>query len=142
MNEEEYIKQRLEDQIKWYDEKSIKNKKYYNLFRTLEIIMAGAIPFVVGFISCNIQLIKFVVGLLGVGVAVISGMQSLFKFHENWIEYRTTCESLKHEKYLYLSRCEPYDDESRFCRLVDRVENLISKEHSQWTKNVSKAEKI
>ena len=39
---------------------------------------------------------------------------------------------LKHEKYLYLTKCKPYDGSDAFTRFVERCESLISKEHSQW----------
>jgi uncharacterized protein YdeI (BOF family) len=30
------------------------------------------------------------------------------QYHPNWITYRSTCEALKHEKYLYLAKAGPY----------------------------------
>ena len=59
-------------------------------------------------------------------------MISIFQFRELWTEYRTNAESLKHEKYLYLSSSNPYDREDKFKLLVERVEKLISIEHSRW----------
>ena len=67
-------------------------------------------------------------------IAVPSGLSALFKYHENWIEYRITSETLKHEKYLFQAKCSPYDNEDAFCKLVQRVERLISKENTQWSR--------
>ena len=58
-----------------------------------------------------------------------------------WIEYRSTCESLKHEKFLFLSGAEPYCEENSYHLLVQRVEGLISKENSEWFRYTKKPSK-
>jgi len=59
-------------------------------------------------------------------------MNSLYKYQENWVAYRSTCESLKHEKYLYNTKSTPYQGKDSFNLLVQRVEMLISQENSSW----------
>ena len=65
------------------------------------------------------------------------------KFQEKWSEYRTTSETLKHEKYLYETKSGPYDNErtDNFKSFVVRIENLISKENSSWSQYINKKEK-
>ena len=138
MKEEEYINDRLDDQINWYSNRSKTNQTWFKRVRLVEITAAAIIPFLAG-IGPIIPYYQLIIGVLGVIIAVSAGLSSLYKFHENWIEYRTTSETLKHEKYLYLARCSPYDSEDAFCRLVQRVESLISKENSQWSRHVEKA---
>jgi len=132
MDEETYLKERLEDQINWCDKKSQLNQKLFKWLRIIEIVAAVLIPFLAGYISQSVSKIKFVIGLLGVIVGVIAGVVSLCKFHEHWIEYRTTSETLKHHKYLFLTKSSPYDDENAFNVLVENVESFISKENSNW----------
>lgn len=133
MSPEEYVRDRLDDQITWYDQKSQCNQKWFRGLRVLEILFAMSIPFLVSEISNDTNYLKAIVGIMAVCVAVISGLVTLYKFQENWNEYRTTCESLKHEKYLFLTQVEPYEMEERFSLFVQRVENLISKENSAWS---------
>ncbi|MCP4705738.1 MAG: DUF4231 domain-containing protein, partial [candidate division Zixibacteria bacterium] len=78
--------------------------------------------------------VTLMVGILGASIAIISAAISLNQFQENWTEYRTTCESLKHEKFLYLTKAVPYHEEEPFRLFVQRVECLISKENSTWSK--------
>lgn len=141
MDEETYLKGRLEDQITWYDKKGQWNQKAFKSLRIAEIVAASSIPFFVGHIHQTDSKVKLVVGLLGVVVAVIAGIVSLCKFHEYWIEYRTTCETLKHHKYLYLTKSAPYDEENAFNVLVENVESLISKENSNWQNTQKETEK-
>lgn len=131
MTEEEYLKERLDDQLEWYDKKSQYSQKLFKRLRLLEIIAAALIPFLSG-MSEKITHYQWLVGGLGVLIAVSAATSSLFKYHENWIEYRTTAEQLKHEKYSYLTSTKPYDNDDRFSVLVQRIEGLISKENSSW----------
>lgn len=43
---------------------------------------------------------------------------------------RSTCETLRHEKHLFLTKAEPYNCEDPFPRLARRTEALISNEHT------------
>ena len=78
-------------------------------------------------------LIGPLMGILGALVVVLAGILSLQQDQERWVEYRATAESLKHEKYLYLTGTDPYIGPDAFPLLVQRVEALISKEHGNWT---------
>ncbi len=68
----------------------------------------------------------------GLIVAVIAGIVSLYRFQENWTEYRAAAEALQQEKYLYLTRVEPYNASNPFELLVQRVEALLRTERSGW----------
>lgn len=132
MNEEEYISSRVDDQIGWYDRKSQSAQCWFKWLRGAEILAASVIPLIAGFAKAPFP-VTLVVGILGASIAIISAAISLNQFQENWTEYRTTCESLKHEKFLYLTKTEPYQEEEPFRLFVQRVESLISKENSAWS---------
>jgi len=100
-----------------------------------------SIPFLVSEITNDTNFLKVVVGVIAVCVAVISGLVTLYKFQENWIEYRTVAETLKHEKFLYLTKSAPYDEEDAFHALVERIEGLISRENTTWARVTSEKEK-
>lgn len=141
MNQEEYLKKRLEDQIDWYDHKSGQNQKWFKRLQIASILASATIPFLSGFITETTVILKVPVGVLGIAVAAITAILGIYKFQENWLEFRTTCESLKHEKYLFLTNSEPYDIESPFKLLVERVESLISKENTAWNRYMKKKKK-
>lgn len=138
MDAEEYLKVRLEDEIKWYDDKSKTNKYRHLAFRSIEIICAAAIPFLAGYARGGAEWVALAIGFLGVIVATCAGAASLFQFQEHWIKYRTTAESLKKEKYLYLTRGEPYNEENPLPTLVQRVETLVSQENTNWAQYMMK----
>ena len=140
MNETEYIEQRVDGQIRWYSTKSGWNQKVYKRLRVLEILCASSIPFLVSYVSTETVTLKVIVGVLGICVAVVSGVVALYNFQENWMQYRTTSESLKHEKFIFLSKVEPYNTDEPYPLFVQRIESLISKENSSWTQYVGKTD--
>lgn len=131
MGEAEYFEQRLDDQINWYGKKSAVNQAAYKRLRLIEIIAAAAIPLLAGY-SQTSGYVGMTIGVLGLIVAVLAGIMSLYRFQENWNEYRASAESLKQEKYLYLARAEPYSGDQPFELLVQRVEALLKSETTGW----------
>lgn len=141
MNEKEYLDDRLEDQINWYDNKSSTNKKWFQRCQLIQLVMAALITLSGVMNNSENEWISYAVPALGAVIAIVSGVLGLYKFQENWLEYRTTAESLKHEKYLYLTNSEPYNTEEPLNLLVSRVETLISKENTNWAQYMRKVSK-
>jgi hypothetical protein len=135
INQEDYLKNRLDDQISWYSKKSASNQRMYKRLQMITIITAASIPFLSGYSDFH-EIVKIVIGLIGVIIASITAILSLNKYQENWMEYRTAAESLKHQKYLYLTGSDPYHGENAFNVLVQQVEMLISKENSNWSQQI------
>lgn len=137
--EEEYLTARVEDQINWHDKKSSSNKKWFLRLKVSEIIIALFIPFFSGYIDTDGKFLKLTVGFLGVAVAAIAGLITLIKFQENWTEYRTISETLKFEKFLFLSKAGPYKDiQNPYPLFVERFETLISTSTKKWESYTSK----
>jgi hypothetical protein len=135
ISETDYIATRLDDQINWYSTKSSYCQIRHKALRITEVISAALIPFLSG-IGSEIPYNSWIIGTLGALIAVCAASSGIFKFHENWIQYRATSEQLKHEKYLFLARATPYSDPDAFVVLVHRIEGLISKENSTWTQTI------
>jgi hypothetical protein len=64
---------------------------------------------------------------------MLEGFQHLNQYENNWITYRSTCESLQHEKFLFLAGAGPYEvaDDAHIL-LAERIESRISQEHARW----------
>lgn len=130
---------RLEDQISWYEAKSTKAHRAYKRLKIGQIALVALIPFLAAvqddlqaalppaYAMAPMVLIAFV----GLAVIMLEVVQHLNQYQQNWIHYRSTCEALKREKYLFLADAGPYArlDDTRG-HLAERVEELISGEQS------------
>ena len=118
---------RLEDQIAWYDAKSQHNQRWFKLLKVCQIITAAAIP-----VAAGASAPAWLVGGAGALIVVLEGLQQLQQYQQNWITYRSTCERLKHEKFLFAARAGPYASSEPEALLAERVESLVSQEHAAW----------
>jgi len=124
------IMDRLDDQIAWYDRKSGVNQRSFKLIKVVEICSAALIPLVA---ALNPPHALLVTGGLGAVITVLEGLVQLNQYQQNWIAYRSTCESLKHEKYVYLGKASPYSNAADpHALLAERIESLVSQEHAKW----------
>ena len=122
--------QRLDDQIHWYDRRSRLSKRWYLRLKVVQIVTAAAIP-----VLATVWPEKaWIGGGLGALIVVLEGLQQLFQLHANWTQYRSTCEALRHQKFLWMARAGPYAHTDRpDAMLAERVEGLVSQEHAAWS---------
>src|ERR1700722_8268858 len=130
LHDSDPIMERLEDQLAWYERKSLGNQRAYKRIKSAEILAAAIIPFLAGL---GLPHTSIVTGGLGVLITVLEGLLHLNQYQQNWINYRSTCEALKHEKYVYLGHAGPYASvNDPHALLAERIESLVSQEHAQW----------
>lgn len=133
MDIEKYISERLDPEIRWYSQKASKNQKLYKRFQIIETILATLIPLLSS--HTDLSFMPFIIGVFGATIAIIESISKLYKFHENWIQYRSTAEMLKHEKYLFLTKSRPYlnSEESIVNTFIQNIEEIISSESKSWS---------
>lgn len=118
---------RLEDQIAWYDAKSATNQRWHRRAAVAQLGCSVAIP-VIAWLTTPLW-----PAILGAAVAIVTGLNTLFQWEFNWINYRATCEKLKHEKHLFEAKAGPYADAPNAQRLLaERIEATVSREHASW----------
>jgi hypothetical protein len=125
---------RLQDQIAWYDRKSQVAQSRFKLMKVLQIVLAAAIP-----VAATTAAPRWLIGAAGALIVVLEGLQQLEQYQQNWTAYRSTCEQLKHEQFLFLAHAGPYSAADPEALLAERVESLVSQEHAAWTANREEA---
>ena len=119
---------RLERQIAWYDIKSMTAQRFYKRVKIVELVCAILIPFMA-------RINADATASLGAAIILLESLEQMNQWSQNWTTYRSTCEALRHEKYSYLGKSGVYEgktDEDAKRILTQRVESLISTEHSKW----------
>jgi hypothetical protein len=120
--------ERLDDQIGWYDLRSIRAQRWYKGLKLIQVGSGAIIPFLAGIHAPPWSTASF-----GVLIVILEGIKQLNQYQHNWIIYRSTCEYLKHEKYLFAAKAGPYSKaENPTVLLAERIESLVSQEHANW----------
>ena len=142
---EQYLNDRYFKEIDWYDHKAIVNQKRYKMAQWILIILSAITPILIGIESVSKEKIPWLIWIpliTATIVAVLTSAMKTFKYQENWLNYRTTCETLRKEIHLYNAGIGDYtevaDKEAVF---VERVESLISRENTIWLTVQKKKEK-
>lgn len=130
---EQYKRKRYETELNWYDDKSIANRMWDRVTAGLIIVFAAAAPIIILFPSSPELWTRIIGAAITALIAVISGLRSIFKFHELYVNYRTVAETMKKEIHYYEANLEPYSSAAdREGFFVQRIESLVSRENTLW----------
>jgi len=134
---EEYISLRVDDQLRYFENNSAKNKYSFYMAQTLAIIGAAAVPVLLNFADAY-PVLQQIAAITAVAPPVMAAI---------WIKYRTTAENLQREKFTYLARTGVYApqtgesaaaaEERAFQTLVLQIEGVLSTENSGWGKFIA-----
>ena len=97
-----YRKNRYDDQVGWYDRKAGANHTMYSRMQWTIIILAAVTPVLVVFVlDKDLPVwLDHLPAFTSAVVAILTAAMKTFKYQENWINYRATCETLQREKHL------------------------------------------
>ena len=140
MNIQNYMKERVESQVHYYESKSALNKKYYLFFKISQLTAATLLPFFSVFLSDYLWM-KYMIAFLGSMVTILEGVMATGKYHEKWVMYRGTAETLRQETYLFLMKAGTYSEKDAMQQFVTKVEFSLGKENMGWQQMIVKDNK-
>jgi hypothetical protein len=136
---EEYLKERVERQRKWYEVKATSNKKTFITYQTIIIILGALIPVLVAFEGAYEPLKEWsgpIAAVIAAIIAIIAGLDKLKQPQPNWFNYRANEETIKKEEWLFKYKAGQYkglSDEDANQLLVERIESIISADIARVT---------
>ena len=137
LSDQLYIEQRLNDQIDWHRKKSQWNLSKFSRLKFIETCIAALIPLSLSvglyfdtsdpdnLSKATVWVPRVLSALAGVYLAISVGFFELEGYETNAKKFKKLCKKLESQKFKYLSRSEPYDEEDAFPRLVFTVENEL-----------------
>lgn len=127
---EEYIKERLNPEIKYYSKSATKSKQSYLRMRALSVIGGALVPVLVNIPGPYVDILTTILSLI---VVLIVSLETVYRYREQWTNYRTAEQSLRNQYFQYTSKAGIYgtlDEATAFKLFVDRVEEAIDAESS------------
>jgi hypothetical protein len=80
-----------------------------------------------------------------VAIAVLTGVQRIWRHDETWAAYRRASEQMKREYRLYLNGAGPYvalaDEDEAYRRLVENTEAIIAEEQQIYWHSRAESER-
>ncbi|MCJ7502007.1 MAG: DUF4231 domain-containing protein [Acidobacteriia bacterium] len=130
MGPEQYMQDRVEQFMRWYDKKARRYKDLYLYMRAITVVGGAIVPVLV---NVNIPLKIYATTVISLLVVVLVSLESVFHFREQWKNYRSAEQFIRAEQFHYLTQEGPYkemDPKDAFCLFVGRVENAIASENA------------
>lgn len=126
---DKYEKERYQKEIRWYDTRSRQNQWGYRATQIYSVAASVSIPVLLNIDDFNLLIIS----IIAASVAGVQSLSSLVKFQENWLNYRTTAETVRKEIHFLHAGVDEYGTvEDKRALFVKRVESLISRENTMW----------
>ena len=130
----DYLQRRVVPQRKWHAAKARWNKQRFYAMEITTLVSGALIP-VVNLLALGTYWAGVFSGLLGGVVVIATAIGKLFKFQENWLQYRALVETLDREVEIYMNGVADYakiEQADRNRLLVERVENLFATNTSSY----------
>ncbi|WP_246095087.1 DUF4231 domain-containing protein [Streptomyces roseicoloratus] len=130
MTAQTYLDQRLAQYQEWYDAKATKMKAMHLRMRTVSVVGGALVPVLV---NLDLAFARITATVLSLVVVASVSLESVYRYREQWKNYRSTEQLLGHERVYFSARVGPYhgtSDRDAFTTLVARVEKAIASENS------------
>ncbi|MFJ7069498.1 DUF4231 domain-containing protein [Streptomyces sp. NPDC101115] len=130
MTAQTYIDERLAQYQEWYDRKATRMKAMHLRMRTVSVVGGALVPVLV---NLDLGFARITATVLSLVVVASVSLESVYRYREQWKNYRSTEQLLGHERVYFSARVGPYhgqSDRDAFTTLVARVEKAIASENS------------
>lgn len=136
----EQLSKRLAHELYTYANRAVFYKKIYYIL-TFATIICPALILVTNVFSTNlISIPAVIVGALSSLSSIAAGILAAANIRDNWLTYRSNCELLKEEVFLYTTASIPYDNKDPLVNeklFIEKVFTLYHNEYSMWKANNS-----
>ncbi|MFI8365666.1 DUF4231 domain-containing protein [Streptomyces sp. NPDC085466] len=130
MTPQRYVDGRLSQYQEWYDVKATRMKAMHLRMRTVSVVGGALVPV---FVNLDAGFARVTATVLSVVVVAAVSLESVYRYREQWKNYRSTEQLLGHERVYFETRVGPYRElaeRDAFTLLVARVEKAIAQENA------------
>lgn len=128
--QDEYIKRRVNQVLKWDIKRAIWNKRIFYLINITILVLNASIP-----IINQIKEQSIYVTIISSICTILASIINLINFKDEWYRYRYCVETIKRECMMLSCKCGEYKGENREKIFLINFEQILSKEIDYWKKN-------
>ncbi len=136
-----YIKNRVIEQMKWYNKRSIQWRKRYTKLMTTIMILNSLIPvFTLSTSILGDLTQKILVTSISAAITAITAYIAMQNYKELWMQYRNNCEFLRSNLHNYFANAGEYtsaDADENLRKLVQNCESFMLNGRKAWLSVVS-----
>jgi hypothetical protein len=130
LTSEEYVSERINPQMNYYNKSATSAKKNYLRMRGLTVIGGALVPVLV---NIDLPYMHLLTTALSLMVVLFVSLETVYRYREQWTNYRTAEHNLSNEYFVFTGRSGAYanlDESTAFTLFVNRVEQAIEAENS------------
>jgi hypothetical protein len=120
-----------DDSYAWYRGAAIKARRYFRLSEILQLLISTIIPVIAVLFPGDAR----GPAVLGAVLVVVTGLRSIFHWHDDYIRFSQAREAVEAERRLYITQSKPYDNpDTRDGLLASKITSIERQEMDTWTK--------
>jgi hypothetical protein len=132
--------QRCQEMIAWYDKTKVTQRELYRWSQILAVVLSGLTPIL---ILWN-ELPKPLQALPAALAAIVTALNGIFQWKDNYTRFAYTGEALKSELFKFQTRttvdyARDVDDQQALENFVYRIEQLRENEVTDWRAQFQRA---
>ena len=127
---QEYVDERLNPEIVYYNKSAGKAKQRYLQMRAITVIGGALVPVMV---NVDLPYINILTTAISLVVVLFVSLETVYRYREQWTNYRTAEQNLRNEYFLFTSQSGAYaelDEATAFTLFVNRIEQTIDAENA------------
>lgn len=127
---DEYAREVANASYNWYAKAAIRSRRLYRLSTVTTLVSSAAIPLSAALAPGNAT----IPAILGSVVVISAGLQTSFHWHENYLRFSHSRESVEAERRRYRTAAPPYEDSDGRApaMLVERISRIEGSEMKSW----------
>ncbi len=133
MTPAQFLAERVDAAIAWHDAQSRRARRLFTFLSGLVLVATGSLTL----LTRRTELAELA-AVVNVVAILASGFVTLGQHQQRWVEYHATAESLRSQRFLFLTRTGQYAGPDAFPAFVAQVEATLGQCLGEWRQRAAR----
>jgi len=132
----DYIEERINPEIEYYNKQAGKAKRNYLTMRGITVVGGALVPVLININGLPLPystILTTATTVISLMVVLFVSLETVYRYREQWTNYRTAEHKLKNEYFLFTSKAGEYaelDEHRAYIIFVNRIEQALETENA------------